>query len=169
MNLFSGPRFSVRCPYQRGSVLERVRIIEVFFIENIYMSILPGPRELSVIERCPYQRGSTVYCKILIKIPGLIFVLKDFLVGLLSIYIRRNQTRVKMTNGTEFSGCSDFPERQDNLARYTQISETFFPENNFRSIRFLARNFRNFWSNGKRPIFPSVLFCYSKKLLALKH
>ena len=30
-------------------------IIEVFFIENTvyFMGILPGPRELSVLERCP--------------------------------------------------------------------------------------------------------------------
>ena len=48
MNLLSGAE--IQCPF---SVLERVRIIEVLFIENIGMGILPGPRELSVIERCP--------------------------------------------------------------------------------------------------------------------
>ena len=46
MNLLSGA--DIYCPL---SVLERVRIIEVFFI---CMGILPGPRELSVIERCLY-------------------------------------------------------------------------------------------------------------------
>ena len=43
----------IKCPLY---VLERVRIIEVFF-KKICMRILSVHGKLSVIERCPYQRG----------------------------------------------------------------------------------------------------------------
>lgn len=50
------------------------------------------------------------------------------------------------SNGTEFSGYSDFPEFSANLARYTQIFGK-----KFRKMSVPAQNIRNFWSNGKRP------------------
>ena len=56
MNLFSGAetlesvvRVREGQPYYRG------------FLYKEYMGILPGPRELSVIERCPYYRGFLPY------------------------------------------------------------------------------------------------------------
>ena len=56
------------------------------------------------------------------------------------------------SNGTVFSGYSDFPEFKANLARYTQNFWNEIPEN-VCSIRSQTRNFQNFWSNGKRPLF----------------
>ena len=49
-----GPRFSVRCPYMRESVLVR------FFLEKIYENFARTLEtvhnmELCVLERCPYR------------------------------------------------------------------------------------------------------------------
>ena len=70
-------------------------------------------------------------------------------------------------NGTEFSGYSDFPEYKANLVHPKFRNE--IPQN-VCSIRSQTRNFRNFWSNGKRPRLPWIvpqLLHYSPRSLLL--
>ena len=45
------PRAEILCPL---SVLERVRIIEGFFLEEMYENFVSHDRKLSVLEMCPY-------------------------------------------------------------------------------------------------------------------
>ena len=49
-----GPRYCVRCPYQRGSVLQR------YFLEEMYENFVGRQetvcnREVSILERCPHR------------------------------------------------------------------------------------------------------------------